>query len=85
MSNRPRINWLATASIVVGVVGLGYAIMMGTFSPVFFLLSVPGLVLGLVGLRHAKRPEVTGRVLARLGITLSALPFIVPFLNPDNY
>jgi len=77
----PRGNGLATASLVLGIVGL---VSCGLLVPA----SIIGLILGIVALNNAKKtPQIGGQNLAVAGIVTSAafilvMPILASILFP---
>lgn len=69
-------NWMGIAALVLGVLAL-----LGSWIPFINLLSVAlaiiGLVLGIMGMRRAKRGEATNRGLSLTGVVLSAIALVV--------
>ena len=70
----PPRNGAGTSSLVLGIVGLVFAVL---FFPLGFVLAVIGLVLGLVGLNRAKRGMATNRGVAVAGTALAILALVV--------
>lgn len=66
----PRTNGLALASLIVSIAGFC----------VLFVGGLVGLVLGILGLRKARDPNVGGRGMAVAGIVLGVLSFLTSFI-----
>jgi hypothetical protein len=70
----PPQNGTGTAALVLGIVGVFFAVL---FFPLGFVLAVAGLVFGIVGLRKARRGLATNRGVALAGTLLSVLALII--------
>ncbi len=67
-------NGMGTAALVLGIVGLLFAVV---FFPLGFVLAALGLVLGVLGLKRAKRGLATNRGAALAGTVLSVIALLV--------
>jgi len=65
---------LKIASIVLGILGIIFSLML-FLSPVSFIISLIGLILGICALKHVK--NVVGIVLNSIGLFLSVLIIIL--------
>jgi uncharacterized membrane protein len=70
----PPRNGAGTAAMVLGLVGLFFSVL---FFPLGFVLDVAALVLGIVGLKRARRGLATNRGAALAGVVLSILALLV--------
>lgn len=66
----------ATFALMFGVLAF-FGILSILFSPIALPLAVLGLILGIVGIARTRDPEVTGKVLAVVGLVLSLLALLL--------
>jgi len=70
----PARNGFGVAALVLGVVGILFAVL---FFPLGFVLALAGIGLGIAGLRRASKGEATNRGMAITGIALSVIALLI--------
>lgn len=76
---RPRTSALATLGLVTGVVALA-ASATGLLAPIGFLLGLLSLLICLAGFAAVRRPHVTGRGLAIVGLLAAVAAGVIAVL-----
>lgn len=71
-----RTSAAATFALVLGLIGF-LAAITGLLAPVAVMAGLIGLILGIVGVRAANKPHLTGKGVAISGLVLSILALLL--------
>ncbi len=78
LEDLPKAKTSATAvlALLCGVLAF-FGVLSILFAPIALPLAVLGLILGIVGIKKTKDPQVTGKALAIIGLVLSVLTLLL--------